>query len=110
MSLYNAYTGKLQFIEFRKHVVEQVFEKHSRQIGRSASCCVVDNPTRFVGKSVYKNSITKLLFYISGRHFPSPVPETPGKGKKSRRKCYVCATTMQPEEGKKQNLCVLTVM
>ena len=67
MSLYNAYTlyklntgNKLQFIEFRKHVVEQVFENHSRQLDRSASSCsTVANLARLVGKTVYKKYYTQ---------------------------------------------------
>ena len=60
MSLYNAYSlykvnsgKKLQFVEFRKRVVEQIFEQHCTQVDRTASSSTVDNPTRLVGKNVY---------------------------------------------------------
>ena len=60
MSLYNAYSlykvnsgKKLQFVEFRKRVVEQIFEQHCTQVDRTASSSTVDNPTRIVGKNVY---------------------------------------------------------
>ncbi|XP_065892156.1 piggyBac transposable element-derived protein 4-like [Dysidea avara] len=92
MSLYNAYalykvnTGKkLQFVEFRKHIVEQIFEHHSTQLERTASPSAVDNPNRLVG-----------------RHFPSPVPETPGQGRTTQRRCHVCRTTTQRATKRKE--------
>jgi len=45
---------------------------------------------------VHSKFLYKIIILHISRHFPSPVPETPGKGKKTRRRCHACATTTQP--------------
>ena len=59
MSLYNAFvlykvnTGnpkRLQFVEFRKLVVEQIFEQHPIEADRTTLYTTGDNPRRLIGK------------------------------------------------------------
>ena len=71
MSLYNVYAlykvnsgKKLQFVEFRKHVVEQIFDQYSTQVDRTASSSTVDNPTCLVGKNVYKKLLHKIRIIV----------------------------------------------
>jgi len=92
MSLYNAYvlyklntSWKLQFIELRKL---------SRYLRNTLGKLTGQDPAVLwiILLVLLVRVHTKILI---GWHFPSPVPETPGKEKKTRN---VCATTIQPGE------------
>ena len=118
MSLYNAYvlykvnTGKkLQFVEFRKHIVEQIFEHHSTQLERTTSPNAVDNPNRLVGKSVLKSLLHKILLYIyQVGIFHHRFQRLQGKVERHNGDAmFVAQQRSELQKEKKRGLCVLTV-
>ena len=112
LCLYNAFVlykvntnnTKMQFVEFRTNVAEQLLASHRplrvrNPGGRPLSSTPSDtNPLRLVGKCfLFVEDLNKQN--ISARHFPSLIPETEAQGSNTRRRCYVC---MHTQHGRKK--------
>lgn len=83
LCLYNSYilyqikTGrKPSFSSFRLQIVTQMIGEFHTLTTRRAKPPTVDNPLRLIE-----------------RHFPAPIPQTEAQGKKTQRRCHVCANT-----------------